>query len=240
MTENARKELVWDLPTRLSHWALAITVTGAWLTGELGPIDRIWHMRLGYAALVIVAFRLLWGLLGGHHARFASFLPKLKETIAYLPTVFSRKPSPHAGHNPLGVLSVIALLAVIAIQATTGLFADDDIFARGPFASSVSAGMSDQATAIHVRLPSIILALVLLHLLAIAYYSFWKGSDLARAMITGKKTVPALAADRGIEASRLEGRLWLALVIVALLALALWAALTYLPQPASSSFDSWG
>ena len=65
LSQTARRTLVWDLPTRLSHWGLAIAVTGAWLTGEFGPIDKSWHMRFGYAALVIVAFRILWGFVGG-------------------------------------------------------------------------------------------------------------------------------------------------------------------------------
>jgi cytochrome b len=229
--------LVWDLPTRLSHWALATAVGGAWLTGEFGPIDKTWHMRFGYAALVIVAFRILWGFLGGYHARFTAFLPKLKGLFGYLLTVPKRQPSAHAGHNPLGVLSVIALLAAVAGQATTGLFADDDIFARGPLATTVGSTTRSTLTGIHVQLQYVVLGLVLLHLAAIAYYTLWKRSDLAKAMVTGRKTVPAGAPDAEVPETRQRGPLWLAAGLVIGLALVLWAVVTWLPPPRTSG---WG
>ena len=232
-----RRVFVWDLPTRLSHWALAIAVAGAWLTGEFGPIDKTWHMRFGHAALVIVAFRVLWGFVGGYHARFRAFLPKLKGLFGYIATVPRRRPSPHAGHNPLGVLSVIALLGVVAVQATTGLFADDDIFARGPLARTVSGDTRSQLTSIHVQLQNLVLGLVLLHLAAIAFYSFWKRQDLARGMVTGRKTVPETAPDADVSESRRRGPLWLALGLVLALAALLWAVITYLPPPPASG---WG
>jgi cytochrome b len=233
----AQRTLVWDLPTRLSHWGLAIAVTGAWLTGEFGPIDKTWHMRFGYAALVIVAFRLLWGFVGGHHARFAALLPKLKGLWGYLRTVPRREPSAHAGHNPLGVLSVIALLVVVAVQAVTGLFADDDIFARGPLATMVSGATRSQLTSIHVQLQFVVAGLVLLHLAAIAYYALWKGSDLAKAMVTGRKTVPAEAPDVAVPTDKRRGPVWLAACLVLGLSATLWAVITYLPPPPSSG---WG
>lgn len=231
------KTLVWDLPTRLSHWGLAIAVTGAWLTGEFGPIDKTWHMRFGYAALVLVAFRILWGFLGGYHARFTALLPKLKSLFGYLRTVPQRAPSPHAGHNPLGVLSVMALLAAVAVQATTGLFADDDIFARGPLATTVSSATRSTLTSIHVQFQYVVLGLVLLHLAAIAYYSLWKRSDLAKAMVTGKKTVPAGTPDASVPETRRRGPVWLAAGLVIGLSLVLWAVITWLPPPRASG---WG
>lgn len=237
LSQTARRTLVWDLPTRLSHWALAIAVTGAWLTGEFGPIDKSWHMRFGYAALVIVAFRILWGFVGGYHARFQALLPKLRGLFAYLATVPKRQPSAHAGHNPLGVLSVIALLGVVAVQATTGLFADDDIFARGPLATTVTGATRSQLTSIHVQLQYLVLGLVLLHLAAIAYYTLWKRSDIARAMVTGKKMVPAEAPDAAVPETRRRGPVWVAAGLVLGLAALLWAVITYLPPPPSSG---WG
>jgi cytochrome b len=233
----ARRTMVWDLPTRLSHWALGIAVVGAWLTGEFGPIDKTWHMRFGYAALVIVVFRVAWGFVGGYHARFSVLLPKLKQLFGYLPSLPKRRPSAHAGHNPLGVLSVIALLVVVAVQAVTGLFADDDIFARGPLAPLVSGDLRSRLTGIHVQLQNLLLALVLLHLAAIAYYTGWKRSDLARGMVTGRKTVPETAEDAEIDERQRRGPIWLAAALVLGLALLLWATITYLPPPPTSNWS---
>ncbi len=117
---------VWDLPTRLFHWALAISIVLGIVFVKIGGNAIQWHAYCGYAALALILFRLIWGFVGSWHARFANFIPSPSRLITFL----RGETDGGLGHNPLGALSVIALLAVVLIQALTGLFADDDIFFR--------------------------------------------------------------------------------------------------------------
>jgi cytochrome b len=104
LIEKASKVLVWDLPVRLFHWLLVIAIGGAWLTAELGPTMMDIHMLFGYSILVLVLFRILWGLVGSYHARFTNFLAGLPRIAAYARTLFSKQPPAvdYLGHNPLG------------------------------------------------------------------------------------------------------------------------------------------
>jgi cytochrome b len=148
----------------------------------------VWHMRFGYAALALVLFRILWGLAGDHHARFASFVRGPRTVLAYL-----RGRAAHGGgHNPAGGWSVLAMLLVLLTQASTGLFASDDIATEGPLAKLVSGTWVSWATRIHHWNEKLILALVALHLAAIVYYALAKRDNLVRPMIVGDQ--PGLAA----------------------------------------------
>ncbi len=175
---------VWDLPLRLFHWALVGLVAFQAYTGLWGgPKAMVWHGRAGLAILALVLFRLIWGVIGGRHARFASFVRGPGAIIKYL----KGQLPPVAGHNPLGALSVIAMIAILATQAATGLFANDDILFEGPLVQLVGKETSDVVTRYHYLSSRVLLALVVLHLGAIAVYRF-KGHDLIRPMITGTRT----------------------------------------------------
>ena len=113
---------IWDLPTRLFHWLLAACVIGLVVTAKVGGEAMNWHLRLGYAVFGLLVFRLLWGLVGGHWSRFASFVPTPGRLARYLGGRASAADT--AGHNPLGALSVLAMLAVLGLQVATGLMAD--------------------------------------------------------------------------------------------------------------------
>ncbi|WVM91623.1 cytochrome b/b6 domain-containing protein [Halopseudomonas pachastrellae] len=115
------KTLVWDLPLRLFHWLLALSVTGALVTISLGGNWMVWHERCGLAVIGLLAFRLVWGLCGSTHSRFASFFPTPARLKAYISGNWQ-----HQGHNPIGAFSVFALLGLMAFQAVTGLFSNDD------------------------------------------------------------------------------------------------------------------
>ena len=108
---------VWDLPTRLFHWALVVCVIGQIVTANVGGNWMNWHLRLGYAVLTLLLFRLVWGFVGGHWSRFGSFLYAPSSVLAYL----RGRPEPEhrVGHSPLGALSVFALLLILLAQ---GLF----------------------------------------------------------------------------------------------------------------------
>lgn len=182
-----KKIRVWDLPTRLFHWSLAILVVAAIVTVKIGGSALDWHFRVGYAALALVFFRILWGLVGSHYVRFTSFVFAPSTILAYV----RGKSGDHRhypGHNPMGSLSVLALLAIALAQPASGLFANDDIASEGPLVHFISKEMSDKLTWFHTQIGgNLIYFLVGLHVSAIAYYFFRKKENLVRAMVTGDK-----------------------------------------------------
>lgn len=176
---------VWDLPLRLFHWSLVAAVTGAIVTGEIGGEWIDWHGRFGLAVAGLVVFRLIWGFVGSVHARFASFFPTPGRILAYLKGGWQG-----VGHNPLGALSVLALLAVVAAQVGTGLFANDDIAFEGPFVQLVDKDFSDKLTGWHSRVFYGLAVLIGLHVASILFYAVVKKHNLVPAMVTGNARVP--------------------------------------------------
>lgn len=181
---------VWDFPTRLFHWTLAASVIFAGVTGFNGGNGMDLHGQAGVVIVGLIAFRLAWGFLGSTYARFATFLRGPAAIRAYL-----RGQWCGAGHNPLGALSVLALLAVLAFHVGTGLFANDDIAFNGPLYALVDKHTSDWLTGWHRRSVWLLLALVAVHLAAIAYYRRIKNDNLVRPMLTGWKDSPPKGSD---------------------------------------------
>lgn len=189
---NAVRVRIWDLPTRLFHVALGISVLGSVVTAKVGGNAMVWHFRFGYLIFALLLFRLLWGCVGGRWSRFGQFL--------YHPVVVWRfvrgQAAPagvhwDAGHSPLGALSVWALLTVLAVQVGTGLMADDDIANAGPWVRLVSSATSRLATGWHTNAGQFgVMGLVALHVAAILFYR-WRGKNLVTAMITGDKHLPS-------------------------------------------------
>lgn len=175
---------VWDLPLRAFHWLLVLTVLVAYITAELGGLLTDWHGRIGGFALGLLVFRLIWGFLGTTHARFANFVPTPSRLIAYLKGNWQAY-----GHNPLGALSVLALLGTLTVLLGTGLFANDDIAFQGPLFSLVNKSQSDWLTGLHAISFNVLLTLIVLHIVAIAYYFFFKKTNLVKPMVTGDKDV---------------------------------------------------
>jgi cytochrome b len=217
--------LVWDWPLRACHWSLVACVAGAWATHYAGLEWFDWHRRLGYATLVLVTFRVVWGFAGPRHARFRSFVRGPSAIAAYLRAGGGEATT---GHSPLGALSVLAWLAVLLVQALTGLFANDEIANVGPFFGWVAPETSNLLTGWHGLNSNVVLGLVVLHLAAVGVHE-WRGRRLVRAMVTGRKRVPD---GEGIERSRGA----LALVIVAVLAAALALAVRAAPEATLSYF----
>jgi cytochrome b len=212
---------IWDLPTRLFHWLLALLVIGLVTTAQLGYMD--WHFRFGYGVLTLLIFRLLWGLVGGHWSRFSAFLYSPASLWRYLRG--HAEPSHPLGHSPTGALSVFALLFFLLAQVGTGLFSDDEIASSGPLTRLASSDFVSQATWYHREVGKLVLiVLVALHILAILYYLWRKRQNLVRPMIWGDKEVPQPAiSSRDDARSR-----WLALALLLLsagaVALLLWLA----------------
>ncbi|HLQ85472.1 MAG TPA: cytochrome b/b6 domain-containing protein [Salinisphaeraceae bacterium] len=188
---NLQQEKVWDPVSRLWHWAFAIAVIGNWYLGKFMTFDTIrWHFYTGFFILGLLAFRLLWGFIGPAPVRFKTFWPSPARLFRYLRSVRRREPSGARGHNPLGALSVYAMLLVIAGQAISGLFIEsDDFFETAPLHGSVSTEIARFMSKWHHTLPVLILILILLHVAAILFYLFWKRENLAKSMVTGWKWV---------------------------------------------------
>ena len=176
---------VWDLATRVFHWALVILMIVSFVTVKVNGSWMQWHFYSGFAILSLVSFRLIWGFVGGHYSRFTNFLFSPSAIVAYLK---SSDLTPRTlGHNPLGSLSVYALLLSVATQATTGLFANDDISNEGPLSKFVSNATVSLLTTVHRLNEKLLIALVLLHVAAIIYYLIRKKENLIRPMISGDK-----------------------------------------------------
>jgi len=207
---------VWDLPTRVFHWSLAICFVGLVITGTVGDAALIFHFRFGYAMLSLLLFRIVWGVIGGRWSRFSSFLFSAKTTLTYLKG--KRPLEADVGHSPLGALSVWALLFFLTAQVTSGLISDDEISFTGPLSHLVSNATVSLATRYHTDIGKwILLVLVLVHLVAIVVYTRRK-HRLVSAMLHGDKQLPTLVpASRDDKRSR----------TVALFVFALCAATAY-------------
>ena len=185
----ASKVRVWDLPTRLFHWALVVCVVGLAVTAY-SETALDWHVRLGYSVLALLLFRVVWGFIGGRWSRFASFLYSPSSVVAYL----RGRPHPDhlVGHNPLGAGSVLAMLAFLLAHVGTGLVSDDESSFQGPLNRFVSSSKALAATWYHKQVGQwVLLALVLLHVAAVLYYVLKKRQALVGAMVVGDKHVAA-------------------------------------------------
>jgi cytochrome b len=192
MTEESQTTMtakirVWDIPVRVFHWALVLCILGLFITAQLGGNWMEWHKKLGFAVLGLVSFRIVWGFAGSYHARFVNFVRGPQTVIGYFKGLLKNEAPHFLGHNPMGALSVIALLASLLFQAVTGLFANDDILLDGPYAGAVSKATSDFITKLHKLNSDLLWILIAVHLAAIAYYYFKKKENLVKAMVTGEK-----------------------------------------------------
>lgn len=200
------KVSIWDLPTRLFHWALVGLIAFSWWSAEEDHLD--WHIWSGLAIMSLIIFRLLWGLVGSSTARFTKFVRGPRSILAYLREMKGWRP---IGYSPLGAISVLAMLAVIAVQVGLGLFAiDKDGLYEGPLAYLVSLDTSEEIAELHEAWFNILLVLIGLHLAAIAFYRLFLGKKLIAPMITGKG-----CAQTGVEPLK-RGRWWVALLCLAI------------------------
>ena len=232
MPEDRR--LVWDLPLRAFHWLFAASILASWATAEAGFEWMKVHMRLGYFMIGLLLFRIVWGFIGPRHARFANFL-KGPGTVWRYARGLRHKASEavvSVGHNPLGGLMVILMLLLVALQATTGLFATDDIAWAGPYNPSVSDTLAHQLTSVHHANFNLILAAIVLHISAIAYYAKVKRQNLVPPMLTGWKPAEAVPASEAITSSELVK----AAIVIALSAGAVYWLLSKAPPPPAVTY----
>lgn len=186
--------LVWDVPTRVFHWLLAVSFAGAFLTAESERYREI-HVTLGYTLLGLIAFRLVWGFLGSRYARFRSFLFRPVEIIAYVTSLAKARPAHYAGHNPAGSVSVFLLLALGMLAGASGVLAFQDVG-------------GDVLEELHEMTAYAMLAVVALHVAGVVLSSVMHRENLVGSMITGLKSgLP----NQGIR----RAHAWLGIMIVA-------------------------
>jgi cytochrome b len=169
-----RRVLVWDAPVRVFHWLMVLAFAGAWLTGD-SERWRLLHVTLGYTMAGLVAFRVVWGLVGSRHARFASFVRGPRAVGAYLGSLLGGRPEHHVGHNPAGALAIVALLILAVVAAASG------------WATYNELG-GDWLEELHEAAAHAMLAVVLAHVAAVVVTSWLQRENLVAAMVNGHKT----------------------------------------------------
>lgn len=214
-SEAARRTRLWDLPTRLVHWSLVALIPLSWWSAEAGRMEL--HRYSGYAVMGVVLFRLYWGFAGASTARFAGFVKGPAATLAYLGTLGNRAPSETPGHNPLGGLSIMALLGVLVAHVTFGLFAVDiDGLESGPLSHLVEFDTGRAFAEWHETSFKILLVLIGLHLAAVAFYLVYKRENLIRPMVLGWRTFS------GVQPHVRTAPAWRAVVGIAAAAVIAW------------------
>jgi cytochrome b len=192
--QRARDVRVWDLPTRLFHWTLALLVAVAVVSAKMDALSV--HMFVGETILALVLFRLVWGIVGSQTARFSDFIKGPRAILAHIAQSTTPGAAPVTlGHNPLGGLMVVVLLLALGAQAGSGLFTSDDITVDGPLVPLAAGATVKALSALHRLLSDGILILVGLHVAAVLAYLLVKKDNLIRPMITGRKRVAHPASD---------------------------------------------
>lgn len=170
--EHAREVRVWDLVVRLAHWLLVAAVVATWFTRHAGA----WHEWIGYFALGVVALRVVWGIVGTRHARFADFVFSPSETAAYAGQLMHRSEPRYLGHNPLGGWMVVFLLGAVLLSGLTGWLYTTDRFWGIEWVETL-----------HRWSAYALYGLAGLHLAGVVFTSVRHGENLVLAMITGRK-----------------------------------------------------
>jgi len=190
--QNTTAVRVWDLPTRLFHLLFGLCVAGLIATGEIGGPAMTVHFWLGYSALSLLLFRLVWGIVGGHWSRFVNFIPSPSSLFLYLSNAAHPSRTEPVGHNPLGALSVVTMLGLVLLQIFSGFMSDDDISVSGPWSTWVPSSWVELATQYHTEVGKILLfALLALHIGSVLFYKYFQSNDLITPMVTGDKDLPA-------------------------------------------------
>lgn len=176
---------VWDVATRVFHWLLVGLVAFSWYSAEEGHMT--WHMWSGVTIFVLVAARIIWGLVGSTTSRFAHFLKGPRAVLDYTRQLRPGHAPAVFGHTPSGGWMIVVLLATLLVMPVLGAFSNDDIFFRGPLAYMVDKDVSDAMTELHEALFNLLMILIIVHVAAVVIYRVVFKEDLIHPMITGKR-----------------------------------------------------
>ncbi len=219
-----RRVAVWDLPTRLFHWLLVALFVALWITGTNDMFD--WHMWIGRVVLMLIVFRVAWGLVGSRHSRFSDFVVGPKAGVVHLREILriavrgaaGGDGTHRTGHTRLGGWMILVMLALLLAQTLSGLFATDDITVYGPLNHLVSSRTARILSVYHSIAFNVILALVVIHIAAAFFYLIRKRENLIWPLITGRTMVPTEATAREDKFASP----WLALALLIAAALIVW------------------
>lgn len=187
MESERHRTLIWDWTIRVFHWALVGLVAGMWWTAQQGLM--FWHKWLGLALIGLLIYRLVWGLIGPVTARLIPLVPRPRALLGYIRRLSERPYQASFGHNPLGGLSVLALLGLLMVQVGSGLIAVDvDGLFSGWFGHLVSFDTGRAAAEFHETSFKFLLGFILLHVSAIAAYALVLRTNLIGPMLTGRRS----------------------------------------------------
>jgi cytochrome b len=172
-TNQKQSILVWDFPVRVFHWLLVASFLGAWLTSD-SEAQQMIHYAFGYTAVVLVLFRVVWGIVGTRYARFSQFIKGPAQTMQHIKALLTGNQHPGVGHNPAGALAMISLMVLIVLIGLTGYW-------------SVKEFLGDFMSGAHETISNLALVVIAIHIAAAIIMSFMQKENLVRAMVTGKK-----------------------------------------------------
>lgn len=174
--------VVWDIPLRVFHWGLVAATIGSVITSKIGIM--FWHEKFGLTILGLIGFRVIWGFVGSHHARFRNFMVSPSAVLRYIKARVQGDKTYHPGHAPTGAYATILILAVFSTMALLGTMANDDILYEGPLATYVGA-FTDDARRYHHLMENVIFGVIILHLSAMVMYRIALKINLIPAMVHG-------------------------------------------------------
>jgi len=228
-----KRILIWDLPTRLFHWCLALSVFYSWFCIEVLE-DMQQHFYSGYVALTLLIFRSTWGVVGSAYSRFSTFPCSLSEILNYVKKNTTGAKRRYLGHNPLGSISVVLMIVVLLAQTILGLFSSDDYY-FGPLTGLVDTDTIARISELHSLNSNVVFGLIGLHVVAIIYYKYVKKEALTLAMITGKKTLLDSSENEGSSAPRQASNFMALLILIICMALVYWLATAFLDRLPTST-----
>lgn len=164
---------VWDPLVRIFHWSLVALFTFSFFTGDEWKSAHVWS---GYAIGTLLAIRIVWGLIGTRHARFASFLYSPATILVFIKDSLTFKAKRYVGHNPAGGVMVLLLILMISGIVTTGYMMTTDAYWGIEWVEET-----------HETLVYATLGLIVLHVAGVVFASLEHRENLARAMVTGWK-----------------------------------------------------
>jgi cytochrome b len=185
---------IWDLPTRVCHWLFVVLIAACWWTARNDDLNL--HIDFGYGLLALLVFRIYWGLVGSHTARFSSFVKGPRTVWRYVASLSREDRVSFIGHNPLGAISVVALLSLMLAQVVLGLFSVDiDGIESGPLSQYVSFELGRTFARWHIIGFNVLKALIVIHIAAIGFYLFNRRENLTMPMLVGHKRIPGYVGE---------------------------------------------